>query len=302
MFTPITRSESTTAPARPRKRHALRAAVSGSLALVLVAASTPAVRADHKDDDDKWCGPRIFFKRKYLSPRNFFVPRTRFIDGPGGSMKVRVEREHEVKAYLLTENEKQKIVRDERGTQTTTEKGTQTTAEKGTETTTERGAETTAEKGKEITKERTVEIPADMATETERATKTTAESETAAAAESETDSASKSETDSANKSETGFTTKEVVRVLRRMGLPQLEQRHKVFVGHEYTQEISKGMYGNMWYRVFGYRIGWSAWSVLRTCRHVEITSGIANVPARVEGWRYWETRHPMFKGRRLSLK
>ncbi|GAA2806444.1 hypothetical protein [Nonomuraea dietziae] len=74
----------------------------------------------------------------------------------------------------------------------------------------------------------------------------------------------------------------------------------VLTGHSYTREVSKGMYGNMWYRVFGYRIGWSSWSVLGTCRHIKVASGIANVPARVEGWHYWETKRPQYKGRVLS--
>ncbi|HEX4815309.1 MAG TPA: hypothetical protein VFV66_21415 [Nonomuraea sp.] len=192
----------------------------GSLAVVLAATLTPASApatwaADGIDgrrhdlhDNDHGCAPHIFFRRDRLSPRNFFIPRTRFIDGPGGSMTVSVTREHEVLAFLETENEQQ----------------------------------------------------------------------------------------------VDFTTGNVVKRLRKLGIPHLEERHMVFAGHEYTQEISKGKFGNMWYRVFGYRIGWSAWSVLTTCRHVKVASGIANVPARVEGWRYWETKHPMFKGRTLSLK
>jgi hypothetical protein len=314
VFTPISRSESTAALARPGNRHALRAAVSCSLALVLVATSSPAVRAgDPGDKDhDNWCRPHIFLKAKYLSPRNFFIPRTRFIDGPGGSMTVRVEREYEVKAFLQTENEKVKEFRDEKGaettiekgTETTIEKGTETTIEKGTETTAEKGTETTIEKGTETTTEKTIEFPVDTATKaiTKRETDTAAELETESANKSETESTNKSETESTNKSETEFTVEEVIHRLRKMGLTHLEQRHKVLVGHEYTRDVSKGMYGNMWYRVFGYRIGWSAWSVLRTCRHVEVAAGIANVPARVEGWRYWETRYPMFKGRKLSDK
>ncbi|TMR25178.1 hypothetical protein ETD86_02220 [Nonomuraea turkmeniaca] len=202
--------------------------MSGSLAVALVAALTTSAAAND-DDDDKLhfehrfehalrdhgeCQPRVFFKHHRLSPRNFFVPRTRFIDGPGGSMTVSVTREHEVLAFLETENEKTKSVSEPHP----------------------------------------------------------------------------------------FTTGEIVRELRRLGIPHLEERHMVFTGHEYTQEISKGMYGNMWYRVLGYRIGWSAWRVLNNCRHVAIGRGIANVPARVEGWRYWETKHPTFKGRVISKK
>ncbi|MEW9548307.1 hypothetical protein [Nonomuraea sp. NPDC050783] len=199
-----------------------RTAVCGPLAVVLAAALAPAASANGRHDGDHHgdrhhgdhhggCTPRIFYKRGHVSPRNFFLPRTRFTDGPGGSMTVSVTREHEVLAFLETERER---------------------------------VETTS-----------VITPGD-----------------------------------------------VIRALRKNGIPHLEERHMVFSGHEYTREISKGMYGNMWYRVFGYRIGWSAWSVLSTCRHVKIATGIANVPARIEGWKYWETRHPVFRGHRLPWK
>ncbi|GAA2901050.1 hypothetical protein GCM10020220_108040 [Nonomuraea rubra] len=199
----------------------------GILAAVLAVTMAPAASAgdkndgpdhhkfdrgfvDHHDDDDggRNCRPRTFFRIHQMSPRNFFVPRTRYIDGPGGSMTVAVTREHEVVAFLETENEAEKVIDKD----------------------------------------------------------------------------------------------EVIFNLRRLGLPHLEERHMVYSGHEYTQEISDGMYGNMWYRVFGYRVGWSAWNVLGTCERFKVDTGIANVPSRVEGWRYWETKHPMFKRRKLSLK
>ncbi|SEN35590.1 hypothetical protein SAMN05660976_07368 [Nonomuraea pusilla] len=183
-----------------------RIVISGSLSTVLVAALAPAAGAAVRQD--RFCRPRIFFKHGHLSPRNFFLPRTRFTDGPGGSMTATVTREHEVLAYLETEKERQINV----------------------------------------------------------------------------------------------TVHDVVRHLRKLGLPHLEERHKVFVGHEYKRDISKGKYGNMWYRVFGYRVGWSAWSVLGTCRQVQVASGIANIPSRIEGWRYWETKHPKFRGLKLSQK
>ncbi|KAB8189884.1 hypothetical protein FH608_038490 [Nonomuraea phyllanthi] len=163
-------------------------------------------------DEAGRCNPHVFFKVHRLSPRNFFLPRTRYIDGPGGTMTVSVTREHEIRAFLETENERQWSITHK------------------------------------------------------------------------------------------FTTKDLVRQFRKMGIPHLEERHMVYTGHEYTREVSKGKYGNMWYRVFGYRIGWSAWSQLGTCRDVRVARGIANVPARVEGWRYWETDRPMFKGRPISDK
>lgn len=174
-----------------------------------------------KDEDGgRNCRPHTFWRIHQMSPRNFYVPRTRYIDGPGGSITVSVTREHEVTAFLEAENEKQKTLSK------TFDKELGTTPD----------------------------------------------------------------------------TKTVVASIRRLGLPHLEERHKVFTGHDYTREISDGMYGNMRYRVLGYRVGWSAWSVLDTCDRHRVARGIANVPSRVEGWRYWETKHPKFRGRILSKK
>lgn len=171
---------------------------------------------DHHDDGPgRNCRPRTFFRIHQMSPRNFYLPRTRYIDGPGGSMTVTVTREKEVTAFLETENEKQKDF------------------------------------------SRTFDT---------------------------------------------FDMRTLVEHLRRLGLPHLEERHMVFSGHEYTKDITEGMYGNMWYRVFGYRIGWSAWSTLGTCEIRKVGSGLASVPSRVEGWHYWETKHPTFKRKKLSDK
>lgn len=211
MFSPNIRAKAFSNPTRPTAprlgRTMTRAAVRGSLSTALVLAMTPGVTLAAYADGDGRCDPHTFFKIRSLSPRNFFIPRTRYIDGPGGTITVTVTREYEVRAFRETENEQQLVI----------------------------------------------------------------------------------------------TTGDLVRNLRKMGVPHLEERHMVFTGHEYSRTITKGMYGNMWYRVFGYRIGWSAWSVLGTCKQVEIGSGIANVPARVEGWRYWETKHPKFRGRILSI-
>ncbi|NUR82765.1 MAG: hypothetical protein HOY71_01615, partial [Nonomuraea sp.] len=182
---------------------AVRTTVRGSLSMALVVTMTPPALANGGGR----CDQRTFYKIHQLSPRNFFIPRTRYIDGPGGTITVTVTREYEVRAFRETENEQQVVI----------------------------------------------------------------------------------------------TTPELVRNLRKMGVPHLEERHMVFTGHEYSRTISKGMFGNMWYRVFGYRIGWSAWSVLGTCRHVRVASGIANVPSRVEGWKYWESKNPTFRGHTLSL-
>ncbi|WP_329087458.1 hypothetical protein [Streptosporangium sp. NBC_01469] len=95
---------------------------------------------------------------------------------------------------------------------------------------------------------------------------------------------------------------ELIRQLRNMVSPLLAEEYIVETGHEYAREITAGKYGNMWYRVFGYRVGFSAWREIYNCRVRKIAAGVANVPARVEGWRYWETDHPMYRGRRLSKR
>lgn len=174
---------------------------------------------DDDDDDDgprhslleqarRKCKPRSFFRFHSFRPRNFFVPRTRFIDGPGGTMTVSVTRQHRVYAEM------------------------------------------------EIERERIGEIDRD----------------------------------------------ELIRQLRNLVNPLLAEEYIVETGHEYAREITDGKYGNMWYRVFGYRVGFSAWRELYSCRVRKVAAGVANVPARVEGWRYWETDHPMYKGRRLSRR
>jgi hypothetical protein len=203
-------------------------ATAGSLSLALAASTAPAVADEPKNkdkdskstsstttvtkvlggDDDNRCEARHFFRFGNIHPRNFFVPRTKFIDGPGGEMTVSVVREHEVLAFL------------------------------------------------ELDKTATRSVTID----------------------------------------------DVVRELSKSVTPHLELRHMVFTGHEYTQSISKGMYGNMWYRVFGYRVGWTQFAQLRDCRIFQVSTGIANVPSRVEGWRYWETKKPRLFGRVLSDK
>ncbi|MFI7127242.1 hypothetical protein ACIBQ1_16210 [Nonomuraea sp. NPDC050153] len=237
--------------------------MSGSLSMALLAALVPAARADDDDTErtdrtvetadtagaadttgtadttgradtvdrrnrrrhfplihGSRCSPHLFFKVHMLSPRNFFLPRTNYVDGPGGTVTASVTREHEVRAFLETENERRRAISN----------------------------------NEPLTRVEPI------------------------------------------------TTREVVREMRRMGLPHLEERHMVFTGHEYSREITKGMYGHLWYRVFGYRVGWSAWQVMGSCRDVKVASGMANIPARVEGWRYWETKYPSFKNRRLPWK
>ncbi|MFI6788118.1 hypothetical protein ACIBG4_12395 [Nonomuraea sp. NPDC050383] len=158
------------------------------------------------------CNRGTFFKIHSLEPRHFYVPRTRFVDGPGGSMTVSVHREHEVLAFVEADFIKLRQFN------------------------------------------RTI------------------------------------------------TPDTVIRALTRISRPHLEKRHMVFTGHDYTQTVSKGKYGNMWYRVFGYRVHFGVRARLDSCKVLNVTNGIADIPSRVEGWRYWETDKPKFHGHVLSQK
>ncbi|MEV0416748.1 hypothetical protein [Streptosporangium canum] len=191
-----------------------------------------------REEADRKCSPRSFFRFHNFEPRNFFVPRTHFIDGPGGTMTATVRRQHRVYFEVEIEREKNsEIDRDKARSHATT-----------------------------------VTSPATPGASTTATTNTT------------------------------LNTDNLIRRLRNNVNPLLAEELIVEAGHDYTQEISDGMYGNMWYRVFGYRVGFSQWRELSDCTRHKVVTGIASVPARVEGWRYWETRHPMYKGRKLSEK
>ncbi|GAA3424112.1 hypothetical protein ACWDUI_20700 [Streptosporangium sandarakinum] len=163
---------------------------------------------------DDICRPRFLFRIDQFHPRNFFLARTHFIDGPGGSVTATVTRQHRV--YYEVEFEREKIQHRLRALEIT--------------------------RGPRLDRE------------------------------------------------------EVLRLIRNNLNPLIAEEYIVEAGHEYTHEISDDMYGHLWYRVFGYRVGFSAWFRTSTCRFHKVVAGIANVPARVEGWKYWETSRPVFHG------
>ncbi len=237
MFTPHPQMDATVARNRPKRRRPSKgvamATLAGSLSVALgatlcsatgslasanvqpTASPTPSPTATIptlRQEAHRKCRPRSLFRFHHFKPINFFVPRTRFIDGPGGTMTANVRRQFRVYFEVEIEREKQSEIN------------------------------------------RTV------------------------------------------------LQEELLRRLRNNVNPLLAEEHIVEAGHLYTQAISPGMYGNLWYRVFGYRVGWSTWKELEDCSVNKVATGIANVPARVEGWRYWETKHPMFHGRQLSEK
>ncbi|MBN6058241.1 hypothetical protein JYK22_40335, partial [Nonomuraea sp. RK-328] len=166
----------------------------------------------HLDGIGDDCNRGTFFRIHSLEPRHFYIPRTRFIDGPGGSITGSVHREHEVLAFVEADFNKLRSISTE------------------------------------------------------------------------------------------LTPDTIVRQLSRSVVPHLEKRHMIFSGHDYTHDISDGKYGNLWYRVFGYRVHWGVRARLDSCKVLRTATGIADIPARVEGWRYWETDKPKFMGRVLSPK
>ncbi|MEV8637192.1 hypothetical protein AB0395_36675 [Streptosporangium sp. NPDC051023] len=241
MFTPNPRADATVTPDGPRRRTSPKRlatlALTGSVTLALGATVCSAAIASPAlgnlpfatagptptpsptrtlptlaEEARRRCSPRNFFRFGHFVPRNFFIPRTRFIDGPGGTMTATVRRQRRV--YFELEIER--------------------------------------EKGSEIN--------------------------------------------------TPINKDALIRRLRNNINPLLAEEHVVEAGHDYVQAITPGKYGNLWYRVFGYRVGFSAWRQLTDCTIHRVASGIANVPGRVEGWRYWETDHPMFRGHKLSEK
>jgi hypothetical protein len=53
------------------------------------------------------CRPGPFFKVEFADPKNFYVPRTHYVDGPGGDIRVWVKQWHTVKFDVHLEREVQ---------------------------------------------------------------------------------------------------------------------------------------------------------------------------------------------------
>jgi hypothetical protein len=85
--------------------------------------------------------------------------------------------------------------------------------------------------------------------------------------------------------------KDLVIKARKMVNPEISESHTVDVGHEYVVHTTKGRYGHLRYRVFGYRVGFQHWKVFSDCGRLKVVSGVADFPTAREGWKYWETRH-----------
>jgi hypothetical protein len=302
------------------------APLAGALSLVLAATmAPPAFAASHGSATPHsgighrlakgMCKSRSFFRVDWLSPRNYFIPRTRFIDGPGGTMTARVEREYRVYAEIEVEREKYKHVNRTKG---------RTKSQEATARDEERKWH---EERRWIETSKTVESTAeeDAVTSTPSPTATTTLGPTPAPTPTTPPDAGTGEETTPTTTTTGVTkgkehidgkernhaherthgrerniAREVLRALRNLVNPLLAEEHIVRAGHEYSHKVSPNRYGNLWYRVYGYRIGFSQWRQVGSCRIKRVTSGIANVPARVEGWKYWETKHPKFRGMRLG--
>ncbi|MGH3392980.1 MAG: hypothetical protein ACRDOO_29285 [Actinomadura sp.] len=144
------------------------------------------------------CEVRSIFKIRANSSRDFWIPGTHFVDGPGGEIKVWIEREHNVETSLLLEKE----------------------------------------------------------------------------------------------ARLEFDFKSFIAEVRKMVSPIITTRIRVELGHEYLRPISKGKYGHVRYRVFGYKISFWQWRQYGNCSIRFVGTGLASLPTRKQGWKYWETKRP----------
>lgn len=226
--------------------------VAGPLTLALVVGAAPtAVAAPYVR---KACKIAALWKIHHVKRRNFYIPGTRHIDGPGGVMRVWVMRAYTVRSEFEIEDWHERERRRLR-----------------------------------FGPARPQDRPHELAHEAEREV------------EREADGAAKVKVKRGRAALTRGDERELIATVRHMVSPLISDDHTVEVGHEYTRKISNGKYGYVRYRVFGYRIGFSKWWRGDDCRVHWAASGVAGVPARVEGWVYRESARPnpkWFRGRR----
>ena len=246
------------------------ALVVGLAPAAVAAPYVPAAKSAEKKG--KGCKLFSFWKIHHVKRRNFYIPGTRHIDGPGGELRVWVMRSYTVRAEFEIEDWHEREGRRKRF-------GPARPGDRPTELV--RDADRTAE---EERKAAVVRRPAGEDEEVERGT----------------ERVSKIIVRNGRAALTRGDERELVRTVRHMVSPLISDDHTVEVGHEYTRKISDGKYGYVRYRVFGYRIGFSKWWRGDDCRVHWAASGVAGVPARVEGWVYRESKRPnpkWFRGR-----
>jgi len=210
-----------------------------SLVSGLLAGAAPPADAAARKKPGKGCRIASFYKIEHFRRRNFYIPGTRYIDGPGGVMRVWVMRAYTIRSEFEIEDWHE---RERRRTRFA-------------------GA-------------RPGGAPHEIAREVER----------------EVERASGVRVKDGRAVLTKGDERELIRTIRHMVSPLISDDHTVEVGHEYTRKISPGKYGYARYRVIGYRVRFSKWWRGDDCRVHWAASGVAGVPARVEGWVYRESK------------
>jgi len=247
---------------------------------LVVGVAPAAVAAPYVGAVEKGKGCRMFtfYKIHHVKRRNFYIPGTRHIDGPGGEMRVWVMRSYTVRAEFEIEDWHERERRRKRF-------GPPRPGDRPHEI----GREAERAKEEEL---RTTVVRRPAADDEENGGGTEAERAR--------ERVSRVLVRGGRAVLTKGDERELVRTVRHMVSPLISDDHTVEVGHEYTRKISDGKYGYVRYRVFGYRIGFSKWWRGDDCRVHWAATGVAGVPARVEGWVYRESKRPnpkWFRGR-----
>jgi len=250
-----------------------------SLVSGLVAGVAPAADAVARKSG-KGCRIGSFWKIDNFRPRNFYIPGTRYIDGPGGVMRVWVMRAYTIRSEFEIEDWHERERRRTRfGPVRPGDGPAEITREVEREVERERGHAVRRAGGEDPGR------AADQVTGRVDGTAGGADD-----AEREVTHASKIKIKDGRAVLTRADERELIRTIRHMVSPLISDDHTVEVGHEYTRKISPGKYGYARYRVFGYRVKFSKWWRGDDCRVHWAASGVAGVPARVEGWVYRESK------------
>lgn len=257
------------------------------------------------------CRIASYYRIDSFRRRNFYIPGTRYVDGPGGEMRVWVMRSYTVRSEFeiedWNEREWRRFFHARGGPRDFT---SETVREVARELVEERSANRSGEVAETVTRERpgresgeepdgepggkSGEGPGGKPggrsdAEDAEGRRSAAESR---AAEREH---SREERVTVRKVKVELTReeeRELLRAMRLMISPLISDDHTVEAGHEYVRKISDGKYGYLRYRVFGYRVGFSKWWRGDDCRVHRAATGVAGVPARVEGWVYRERKRP----------
>jgi len=244
-----------------------------SLVSGLLAGAAPPADAAARKKPGKGCRIASFYKIEHFRRRNFYIPGTRYIDGPGGVMRVWVMRAYTIRSEFEIEDWHERERRRTRfagarpgGAPHEIAREVEREVERERGRTVRRGGDGAAGPGADGGPRHDDEV------------------------EREVERASGVRVKDGRAVLTKGDERELIRTIRHMVSPLISDDHTVEVGHEYTRKISPGKYGYARYRVIGYRVRFSKWWRGDDCRVHWAASGVAGVPARVEGWVYRESK------------